>query len=173
MLFVKLELMPEQIEEEKALLAWDAPERIYTKRGKTYFRKLFTLLAIIAAVAIFFKEFILAGALAALGFFQWVMGTNPPKVSRITITSRGIKAHEYEYEWSQLKEFWFAEHGGQMVLHLDTKNAFPGRLYLLLGKVSKEEVVRVLSGYLPYQSKGREDFAEKVSVAISNRFPLE
>jgi len=165
--------MPDKQLEETTLLVWDAPERTYTKRGKTYFRKLFTILGVLAVVAIFFKEFLLAGVLAALGFFQWVLGTNPPKVTQYIITNRGVKVHGYEYEWGQLKEFWFAEHEGQMVLHIDTKNVYPGRLYLILGKIGKDEITRVLRGYLPYQSKAREDLAEKISMAISHRFPLE
>lgn len=170
-----LDLMPDkQIEEERTLLKWEAPERIYTKRGRTYFRNLFTLLGVLAAVAIFFKEFLLAGVLAALGFLQWTMNAKPPKIVQHTITNRGIKTHGHEYEWAQLKDFWFAEHGGQPVLHIDTKRAYPGRLYLLLGRVPKEELAGVLGDYLPHQhSKAREDLMEKISVAISRRFPLE
>ncbi len=166
--------MPDkQIEEERTLLAWDAPERIYTKRGKTYFKNLFTLLGVLAAVAIFFKEFLLAGVLAALGFLQWTMSAKPPKIIRYVITNRGINTHGHDYEWNQLKEFWFAEHAGQMILHVDTKNAYPGRLYILLGKVNKDEIARVLGDYIPYQRKAREDLMERVSVEISRRFPLE
>ncbi|OGC62719.1 hypothetical protein A2890_00505 [candidate division WWE3 bacterium RIFCSPLOWO2_01_FULL_53_14] len=166
--------MPDkQIEEERTLFSWEAPDRIYTKRGKTYFKNLFTLLGVLAAVAIFFKEFLLAGVLGAFGFLQWVLSTNPPKVSRHTITNRGIKTHAHDYEWDQLKDFWFAEHAGQLILHIDTKTAFPGRLYLLLGKADRDEVTEVLSRYLSFQRQAKEDLVEKISVEVSRRFPLE
>ena len=166
--------MPDkQIEEERTLFSWEAPDRIYTKRGKTYFKNLFTLLGVLAAVAIFFKEFLLAGVLGAFGFLQWVLSTNPPKASRHTITNRGIKTHAHDYEWDQLKDFWFAEHAGQLILHIDTKTAFPGRLYLLLGKADRDEVTEVLSRYLSFQRQAKEDLMEKISVEVSRRFPLE
>lgn len=165
--------MPEKHLEERTLLEWEAPERIYSKKGKSYFKNLFTLLGVLAMAAIFFKEFLLAGVLAAVGFLQWALNTNPPKITKNTITNRGIKVHGHDYEWEQIKEFWFAEHAGQVVLHVDTKMAYPGRLYLLLGKGGRQEVTEVLSRYIPYQRKAKEDFMEKISVAISRRFPLE
>ena len=173
-IFGKLGLMPDkQIFEETTLLVWEAPERIYARRGKTYFKNLFTLLGVLAAVAIFFKEFMLAGVLASFGFLQWVLSAHPPKIGSHVITNRGIKTHGHDYLWEELKEFWFAPHAGQMVLHIDTKTAYPGRLYLLLGKVAKEEITDVLRSYLPYQREAKEDLMEKISVGISRRFPLE
>ncbi len=165
--------MPDKHFEETTLLEWEAPERIYTKKGKSYFKNLFTLLGVLAVVAIFFKEFFLAGVLAALGFLQWVLNANPPKITKHIVTNRGIKAHGHDYDWDHLKEFWFAEHAGQVVLHVDTKNAYPGRLYLLLGKVGRNEITEVLSRYISYQRKAKEDLLEKISVEISRRFPLE
>lgn len=161
------------MEEERTLLTWEAPERIYTKRGKTYFKNLFTLLGVLAVVAIFFKEFLLAGVLAALGFLQWTMSAKPPRIVRYAITNRGINSHGHTYEWNQLKEFWFFEHADQPVLHVDTKSFYPGRLYLLLGKVGKDEITRVLSDYLPQQRKTHEDLMERISMEVSRRFPLE
>ncbi|MEX0887841.1 MAG: hypothetical protein WDZ67_00465, partial [Patescibacteria group bacterium] len=161
------------LEEEKTLLAWEAPDRIYTKRGKTYFKNLFTLLGVLAAVAIFFKEFLLAGVLAAFGFLQWVLSTNPPRTGRHAITSRGIRTHGRDYAWDDLKDFWFADHADQSILHIDTKATFPGRLYLLLNGAGKERIISVLRDYLPFKKEVKEDLMEKISVEVSRRFPLE
>ncbi len=60
-----------------------------------------------------------------------------------------------------------------MILHIDTKTAYPDRLYLLLEKVGKETITDVLGSYLPYQRQAKEDLMEKISVVISRRFPLE
>ena len=159
--------------DERTLLEWEAPERLYVKRGKTYFKNLFTLLGVLATVAVFFKEFLLAGVLASFGFLQWALNSSTPKITKYLVTNRGIRMHGHDYEWEHLKEFWFAEHAGQPVLHVDTKAAFPGRLYLLLGKVSKEEITDVLRNHLPYQQQAKEDLMEKISVEFSRRFPLE
>ena len=50
--------MEEEHLEEKVLLEWEAPDRIFVPRGKKYFQNLFAILFILAAVAIFFREFL-------------------------------------------------------------------------------------------------------------------
>src|SRR3989304_3412 len=84
--------------EERTLLEWEAPERLYVKRGKTYFKNLFTLLGVLAAVAIFFKEFLLAGVLASFGFLQWALNSSTPKITKYLVTNRGIRMHGHDYE---------------------------------------------------------------------------
>jgi hypothetical protein len=158
---------------ETTLLEWESPERVYTTRSRTYFRNLFTLLAILAGVAVFFKEFLLVGVLGALGFVKWALGTNPPKISKHIITNLGIKTHGHEYGWDQLKDFWFGEISGQSVLHIDTKSLYPGRLYLLMGRVSKGDISEVLSKHLSFLRKPKKDPLEKIFSRVSSRFPLE
>jgi len=102
-----------------------------------------------------------------------VLSAHPPRIGHHVITNRGIRTHGHDYPWEELKEFWFAEHAGQLILHIDTKTAFPGRLYLLLGKADRDEVTEVLSRYLSFQRQAKEDLMEKISVEVSRRFPLE
>jgi hypothetical protein len=161
------------LDKEKVLLEWESPERVYTKRSRVYFKNLFTLLAILAAVAVFFKEFLLAGTLASLGFLKWALGTTPPRNVKHFVTSMGIKTHGHEYTWDELKDFWFGEVGGRPVLHIDTKAIYPGRLYLLLDKVGRSEIMETLSNHLPFRHEVREDFAEKISAAVARKIPLE
>ncbi|GMR18918.1 MAG: hypothetical protein BMS9Abin34_040 [Patescibacteria group bacterium] len=159
--------------EENVLLEWESLERVFTKRGKTYFRNLFSLLAFFGAVAVFFKEFLLVGALGAFGFAKWAMGTTPPKTTKHVITDLGIRTHGHEYGWDQLKDFWFSKIDGQAVLQVDTKNIYPGRIYLVLGKIGRREITEVLKNHLPYRRKVKRDLLEKISVGVSRRFPLE
>ncbi|NIT03675.1 hypothetical protein GTO10_01955 [Candidatus Saccharibacteria bacterium] len=165
--------MERQGEKENILLEWESPERAFTKKGTSYFRNLFTLLAILAAVAIFFKEFLLAGVLAALGFVKWALGTTPPKESKHSVSNLGIRTHGHQYTWDQLKDFWFDEIAGQRALLVDTKSLYPGRLFLILDGAKEGEVKETLRQYLPYRQKVKEDFLEKISVGIARKFPLE
>ena len=158
---------------ENVLLEWESPERVFTKRTPAYFKNLFTLLAILAIVAAFFKEFLLVGTLAALGFLKWALGTTPPGTDKHIITSHGIKTHGHEYTWEDLKDFWFGEVSGRPVLQIDTKAIYPGRLYLILDKVGKSEVMETLSRYLPFRREVREDLAERISAAVARKIPLE
>lgn len=159
--------------EEKILLEWEAPERVFTKRGKPYFNKLFTILFVLALVAIFFKEFLLAGVLAALGFVLYVLGTIPPRMSKNQVTTHGIKVHGEEYVWEDLTDFWYTEKEGTTVLNVDTKKLFPGRLFLILTGVGKNEVGEILVQHLPYHKTPHEDFLDKLGSAFSRRFRLE
>ena len=158
---------------EEVLLQWEAPERAFTKRGKTYFRNLFAILLVLAAIAVFFKEFLLAGVLLALGFVQYALGTTPPRTSKHEITSHGIKTHGHEYVWEDLADFWYTEKDGVTVLSIDTKRLFPGRLFLILSGVSKDRVGKILRRYLPYHKAPHEDILERISSEFSRRFRLE
>lgn len=159
--------------EEKVLLEWEAPERVFTKRGKDYFKNLFAILFILAAIAVFFREFLLAGVLAALGFIQWVLGTIPPRVGKNVITTQGIKTHGHEYGWEDLTDFWFAEKDGSIVLNIDTKRLFPGRLFLILSGVSKNDIGKILVEHLTYHKAPHLDVLDRLSSEFSRRFRLE
>ena len=159
--------------EEKILLEWEAPDRVFTKRGRGYFKNLFTILFILAAVAVFFKEFLLAGVLAALGFIQYVLGTVPPRMVKHQITNYGVKTHGREYLWDELEDFWFTEKDGHTVLNVDTKRLFPGRLFLILSGVSKNDIGKILSAHLTYHKVPHVDVLERFSSEFSRRFRLE
>lgn len=159
--------------EEKILLEWEAPERVFTKRGKDYFKNLFAFLFVLALVAIFFKEVLLAGVLAALGFVQYVLGTIPPRLGKHAITTHGIKTHGHEYVWEDLTDFWYTERDGVTILNIDTQRLFPGRLFLVLSGVSKNDVGKILVEHLPYHKVPHEDILDKLSSEFSRRFRLE
>ena len=159
--------------EEKILLEWEAPDRPFTKRGRSYFNNLFAVLLILGAFALFFKEFLLTGVLAALGFLQYVLGTVPPRMVKNQITNYGIKTHGTEYSWEELTDFWFTEKDGQTILHVDTRRLFPGRLFLILSGVSKNDIGKILSVHLTYHKVPHVDFLERFSSEFSRRFRLE
>lgn len=159
--------------EEKVLLDWEAPDRPFTKRSKAYFNNLFAIIFILAIVAIFFKEFLLTGALLALAFIQYVLGTVPPRMIKNQITNYGIKTHGAEYTWDELTDFWFTEKDGQKILNVDTKRVFPGRLFLLLSSVDQNTVGKLLNEHLTYHRVPHIDILERLSSEFSRRFRLE
>lgn len=157
---------------EKVLLEWEAPERVFIRREKKYFQNLFALLFIGAAIAVFFKEILLAAVLGVMGFFQYVMGTVPPGKMKNRITNHGIFTHGREYPWGELENFWFGRDGGEAVLHVDTKRHFPGRLTLVLGNLDKEKVTSVLERFIPLRRRPPEDPLTRVSSEVSRRIKL-
>jgi len=165
--------MAEEHFEEKVLLEWEAPERIFVKRGKKYFHNLFAILFILAAIAIFFREILLALVLGAVGFLQYALGTTLPGKTKHRITTHCINTHGHEYPWEELKDFWFSETSGETVLNIDTKRYYPGRLFFLLGDVEKAKVASVLKRFILLRKRPPEDLLGKWSSEVSRRIKLE
>jgi hypothetical protein len=155
------------------LLEWESPERVFVKRSKKYFQNLFAILFILAGLAIFFREFILAAVFGGFGFLQYVLGTVPPRGTKHQITSKGLRTLGHMYPWDELTGFWFDESGGETILNVDTKHFFPGRLTLLLGGQEKGRVASVLEKYIPSKERPPEDVLDKLSSRISQRIRLD
>lgn len=165
--------MEEEHLEEKVLLEWEAPERVFVQRGKKYFQNLFAILFILAAVAVIFREFLLALVLGVLGFFQYALGTTPPGKTKHQITTHCVTTHGHEYPWEELESFWFSETNGETILHIDTKRHYPGRLFLLLGDLEKAKVASVLKRFIPLRKRPPEDLLGRLSSEASRRIKLE
>jgi hypothetical protein len=160
--------MAEEQLEEKVLLEWEAPERVFVKRDKKYFQNLFAVLLILAAVTVFFREFLLAALFGGFGFLQYALGTVPPGKARYRITNREFVIHGNAFPWEELNGFWFSEREGRTLLNIDTKKRFyPQRISLLLGDQSKEKVASILKRFIPLKKRPPEDFLDKASSKLS------
>jgi hypothetical protein len=155
------------------LLEWESPERVFVKRSKKYFQNLFAILFVLAGVAIFFREFVLAAVFGGFGFLQYVLGTVPPRGTKHQITSKGLRTLGHMYLWDELIGFWFDESNGETTLCVDTRHFFPGRLTLLLGDQGKEKVASILEKYIPSKERPPEDVLDKLSSKISQRVRLD
>jgi len=161
----------QEYREEETLLEWEAEERIFVKRSKKYFKNLFAILFILAAVAIFFRQFVLAAVFGGFGFLQYALGTVPPGKTKHRITTSGLHTFGRDYTWDELTGFWFSRSNGKDILHVNTKHSFPRRLFLLLGDQEKKKVSSVLRKYIPLQ-RPPEDHLEKLSKKFSRHFRL-
>jgi hypothetical protein len=164
--------MEDQAAGEKTLLEWESAERVFNKKGKEYFQILFALLFIGAMIAVFFREFLLALVLGAFGLFQYAAGRTPPVNTKHKVTNHGVVTHGHTYDWDDLKSFWFSESGGEGLLNIDTKRAFPGRLFLLLGSADKGKISSILKEHIPQRKRPPEDPLAKWSSSISRRIKL-
>lgn len=165
--------MVEEQLEEKVLLEWEAPERVFVKRDKKYFQNLFAVLLILAAITVFFREFLLAAVFGGFGFLKYALGTVPPGKARHRVTTRDLETHGREYPWEELAGFWFTEEGGNTLLHIDTKKSFyPRRVSLLLGDQNKEKVAAALKRFIPLRKRPPEDFLDRASSKLSQRLHL-
>ncbi len=160
-------------EHAETLLEWEAPERVFVKRSKKYFKNLFAILFILAAVAIFFRQFILAAVFGGFGFLQYALGTVPPRGTKHKITRRGIYAFDRAYDWDELTGFWFEKVSGEEVLNIETTHTFPRRLTLLLAGQDKEKIASLLERHIPLKEPPREDQLGRAFRKASQKIRLE
>lgn len=165
--------MKEEHLKGNVLLEWKAPERVFVKRGKKYFKNLFAILLILAAVAIFFREFVLAALFGGIGFLQYVLGTVPPRGTKHKITTSGLRTLGHTYSWKELTRFWFGKSGGQTILHIETTHFYPRRITLLLGEEKEEKISSLLMRCIPLEEQPPEDPLEKFFTKLFRRIRLE
>ncbi|MEX1061862.1 MAG: hypothetical protein WEC39_02025 [Patescibacteria group bacterium] len=158
---------------ETVLLEWEAPERVYKKHSPVYFRNLFVLLLILALVAAFFKQFLLAVLLMAVYFVIWALDKNAPKDTKYVISNLGVRSHGHPYTWDQMKSFCFDEVNGAKVLEIATRAIYPGTIYMVMDNLKKERIGEVLGKYLTFKTKAPKDVTEKIQERINRWFPLE
>ncbi|MFA6007878.1 MAG: hypothetical protein WC784_04535, partial [Candidatus Shapirobacteria bacterium] len=67
------------VNEERILFEWEAPERAYQKRNKDFWVTAVAILILVSVILIFIKEFLLIVALVSVIFMYYAMSTVPPK----------------------------------------------------------------------------------------------
>ena len=129
---------------EKDLLVWKAVSRPFKKRNKEYFTTIAAVVFLLVVILFFLKEWLLIGV---------IIGDKP-------------------YFWPQLTHFWFSKKWDSQILNLETTLAFPRRLQIVLGELSREKVKKVLDKYLTLE-KPKMGFVDKAADWLVKKFPLE
>lgn len=168
--------MPEELskkKESKTLLEWKAPVRVFKKRERKYFANWGLGILALGLVLIFFKQFLLLGAILALFFLSYALGTVPPEKINHKITTSGITSGGKSYLWKELRDFYFTEKYGVPILNVSTKMTFPARLILLLQGVEKKEVEDVLATYLPFREVPPSSLLDKAADFAATKLKLD
>lgn len=156
----------------KTLLEWEAPVRLFKKRGREYFTTVGAIAFLLAVILIFFKEWLLIAVIIALSFMVFILGTIQPGKVKHKITTQGIITGGRTYRWQELEKFWFDERLGQKILYVETRLPFPRRLMMLLGEASQKELRQLLGDYLLFE-KPEKAWMDKASDWLSDKIPLE
>lgn len=168
--------LQEIVKPSVSLIEWDAPEREFKKHPREYYRKVSVIVIFAAVLALVMKEFVLMFVIGVVFFVIYVFHTIPPRTVRHKITSNGIDyGSEHVYKWSELRSFYM-EKPPQSQYHrliVDTKDAFPGRLILLLDdKIDRTALVKTLNEYISINENPEIGILDKLLSKISQHLNI-
>jgi hypothetical protein len=162
----------EDVNEEKVLFEWVAPERAFQKREKDFWITAIAILVLVAVIFIFIKEFFLVVALGSLLFLFYVLSTVPPADAKYKITNRGIYFGDSHYYWDILEKFWFKQSLSTEMIHFGTVLRFPRTVSLVITGQNKDKLKEVIIKRLPL-IESSPNFVDKLTEWVGKRLPLE
>ncbi|MBI2465138.1 hypothetical protein HYV64_03270 [Candidatus Shapirobacteria bacterium] len=168
----KIEETLEDINEEKVLYEWIAPERAFQRREKDFWITAVAILVLVAVIFIFIKEFFLIIALGSLMFMFYVLSTVPPADVRYRITNRGIYFGETHYYWEILEKFWFKKSLSTEMVHFGTVLKFPNLVSLVILHKDEEKLKDILIKKIPLV-ENPPSVIDKLTAWFAKRLPLE
>lgn len=157
---------------EEAILEWQAPDRPFKERDKSWFTTVAVIVVLVSFVALLLQEFLLLGVVFSLAFVSYILATKPPQTVTHRIISRGIFFGEKFYPWEELSEFWFKSLGEVRVLVISVEKGFPSQLIMLLDGVGEGRVREILEERLKFASAPCEDWMEKSAHWLSSKVGL-
>lgn len=160
------------LEKERTLLSWQATARPHKKRSKDFYTTIGAIVFLLSIILVFFKEFLLIGAIWALAFLSYVLAKTEPETVEYSLTTRGVKSGKNKFLWRELGRFWFEKRWGSEIVMIDTFRPFPGRLMLMLGSIPEEKVREILVKRVMHD-KPEDTFVDKASKWLQEKVPLE
>lgn len=158
----------------KVLWEWTAPERLFQQRSREYYRKIAVIIIFFALLLLIIKEFLLIAVLGVIFFVVYVFHTIPPQKVTHQITTHGINyASQHLYRWDELVSFFIEKREDTNILSVNTKEALPGRLFLLLSdETDPKKISEIMNQYLSIVENPEVTVLDKITKAISSRVKL-
>ena len=160
------------LNEEKILLEWRAPERSFQKRDKDFWITAIALLVLVSIILIFIKEFFLIITLVSILFLFYVLSTVPPALITNKITNRGIQFGDLRYRWDDLVKFNFKKSLSNETIQFETALRFPRQISLIINPLDKEKIKNIVVKRIPLVETS-PSFIDKLTKWFSDRLPLE
>ncbi len=163
---------PTDLNEEKTLFEWDAPERAFKTRDRDFWVTAISILVLVSVALILIKEFYLIIALISLIFLYYVLSTVKPENVGCRLTNRGLYFGDHRYEWATFYRFWFGQSLGQDSLFFETILRFPRQVAIVINPQDKEKIKEILIKKMP-MVESSPTFVDKLTKWFAKRLPLE
>lgn len=169
---MKAELVAD-VQKSVVLFEWEAPARIYKKRGKEYFSTIAAIVFLLTVILLILREFLLIGVVFTLAFFAYVLAAvEPPKIKN-QLTKKGVRVFKSFFRWEELNDYWMEFRYGYAIVHITMPMRVPGRVILLVDKEQADKVVEVLSDKLVYQETPPKNWIDRAADWLSHKIHLE
>lgn len=171
----KKKVVPSEVidlNEEKVLFEWTAPERPYQERNKDFWITAIAILILVSVILIFINEFLLVMALAAVLFLYYALATVPPREVAYKITNRGIYFEEVHYPWDFLERFWFKKSLSTATVNFGTMVKFPRVVMMVINEKDQEKIKEIVVKRIPLLESS-PTFIDKITKWFADRLPLE
>lgn len=162
----------EEINEEKVLFEWEAPERAFQKKDRDFWVTAIAILILVSVILVFIKEFFLVIALGSVLFLYYGLSTVPPGIVKNKLTNRGVYFGELRYLWSDLAKFWFKKNLSNQVLFIETWLRFPRQISLVVNLEDQEKIKDIIIKRIPLLENS-PTFVDKLTKWFGERLPLE
>ena len=160
------------VNEERVLFEWEAPERSFQQRDRDFWITAIAILVLVSVILIFVKEFFLIVALGSVLFLFYVLSTVPPEKVKNKLTNRGVYFGELHYSWDLLERFWFKKSLSSETIQFETKLRFPRQVPLVIDEKDKEKIREIVLKRIPLLESS-PTFVDKLTKWFGERLPLE
>jgi len=162
------------VKPSETLLEWDAPERMFKKRTREFYRKIAIIIIFFALLLLIIKEFLLIVVLGIVFFVVYVFHTVPPRVIHHKVTTNGLDyASLHLYRWDELESFFIEKKEDTHMLVINTKNPLPGRILLLLDeRLNQDKVTKVLNEYISIVENPEVGVLDKIMAVVGKRMNI-
>lgn len=158
--------------QEKVLLEWTAPSRLFRPRSRQFFTTAMTVLILVSIVLGIAGEWMLIATLVALSFAYYIWSTISPEMASYAFTSRGLRTSNHLVLWTDMVRWWKEEKWGQELVIIDTPQLFPPRVHLILEAKNHKQIVDLLTQHL-LMEKLEPTRLDKFGTWIATKFPFE
>ena len=160
------------INDERVLFEWEAPERAYQKRDRDFWITAVAILVLVSIILFFVKEYFLIVALGSVLFLYYVLATVPPHRIKNKITNRGIYFGDLRYEWGDLENFYFKTSLSNDQILFGTMLRFPRQVAMVIDSTDRDKIKSIVIKKIPFMEASPR-FIDKLTKWFADRLPLE
>lgn len=158
--------------DEKVLLTWKSPERLFKARSKEFYSTIIVLAVLMSVIMFFIEGVMPVLVIWALVFVVYATSKTPPAEANHELTSWGIRTGGKLYRYNQMVLFWIEEKWDKSILRVILAN-FPGQLVLIINKTDEELIKKSLSENQITMQKPEPSVTDKAVKWLSEKIPLD